>query len=95
MNSFLPIIILIAIAAIGIPIYLKKRKNKSIPSSVSTHKNKDEVWKAVKQYLKDSNDYGKEIIDCYVAKRNSIDFVNPNLSPYLKNKKRAEIKIRK
>jgi hypothetical protein len=34
-------------------------------------------------------------VDCYVAKRNSVDFVNPNLSSYLKDKKRAEIKIRK
>ncbi|MDR0985679.1 MAG: DUF5385 family protein [Mycoplasmataceae bacterium] len=91
----LPIIILIAIAAIGIPIYLKRKKGKTTAISISNRKNKDEVWKTIKQYLKDSNDFGKEIIDCYVAKRNSIDYINPNLPRYLKDKKRAEVKIRK
>jgi hypothetical protein len=42
-SSYLPIIILIAIAAIGIPIWLKKRKGKTTPASVTARKNKDEV----------------------------------------------------
>lgn len=78
MNSLF-LILIVVVAAIGIPWWLKKRKQKQNAQSISTRRDKDEVWKAIKQYLKDTDDYGKEIVDSYVAKRNSIDYINPNL----------------
>ncbi|MDR0545794.1 MAG: DUF5385 family protein [Mycoplasmataceae bacterium] len=95
MGSYLPIIIIIALAVIVIPIWLKKRKSKHTSIPISAHKNKDEVWKAVKQYLRDVNENGKEIVDCYVAKRNDVNHINTNTSMYLRAKKHEEIKIRK
>jgi hypothetical protein len=95
MNQSFILVLLLIVAAIGIPIYLKKRKNKATNQVISNRHNKDEVWKTIKQYLKDSNEYGKEIIDSYVAKRNDIDFINPNQAKINKKNKREEIKIRK
>jgi hypothetical protein len=34
-------------------------------------------------------------VDCYVAKRNGIDYINPNLPKDIKMNKREEIKLRK
>jgi septation ring formation regulator EzrA len=41
--QFITLFIIIAILAIGIPVFLKKRKNKTVNSSISTRHNKDEV----------------------------------------------------
>ncbi|GHU28594.1 hypothetical protein FACS1894152_6450 [Bacilli bacterium] len=43
MTSLIPLIVIIAIAAIGIPIYLKKKKGKTANLAISQRKNKDEV----------------------------------------------------
>lgn len=95
-NYLIPILLIVAIIGIGGFIWWKKRKEKGGAAQViSAHKNKDEVWKAVKQYLKDSGDFGKEITDCYVVKRNNADFINPNWSPEMKKNKRNEIKLRR
>ncbi|MCF0227945.1 MAG: DUF5385 family protein, partial [Malacoplasma sp.] len=61
---------------------------------VSNRKNKDEVWKTIKQYMKDKNQYGDEIIDSYVAKRNTIDYINPNWSGIIKTQVKYANKIR-
>ncbi|MDY2887206.1 MAG: DUF5385 family protein [Malacoplasma sp.] len=88
------IIVLIVVAVVGIPMMIKKKKQKEARQMISSRHNKDEVWKSIKQYLKDANMYGVEIVDSYVAKRNPIDYINPNNSKYVKDKKRYENKIR-
>ncbi len=93
-NNFLLIILLVIVAAVGIPWWLKKRKQKQSTQAISTRHDKDEVWKTIKQYLKDSGDYGKEIVDSYVAKRNPIDYINPNLPTCVKKNKKYINKIR-
>lgn len=76
--------------------FIKKKKNKGMTDNnmLSTRRSKDEVWKTIKQYLKDNNEYGKEIIDSYVVKRNHVDYINPNWTRKEKENKKAEIKIR-
>jgi hypothetical protein len=43
MTSYLPIILLLAVAVIGIPIWLKKRKGKTASVVITKRKDKDEV----------------------------------------------------
>jgi Tfp pilus assembly major pilin PilA len=43
MSGMMPILVIIAIAAIGIPIYLKIKKNKTANSAISKRRSKDEV----------------------------------------------------
>lgn len=94
MSMYIFLIIIVVLAAIGIPVYLKKRKQKAIATAISSRQNKDEVWKTIKQFLKDNDEYGKEIVDSYVIKRNSIDYINPRESRYERANKKQEIKIR-
>ncbi len=94
MNNSLLLILLVVVAAVGIPWWLKKRKQKQSTQAISSRRDKDEVWKAIKQYLKDSGDYGKEIVDSYVAKRNPVDYINPNLPACAKNNLKYANKIR-
>ncbi len=72
------LVIIIVVAAVAIPSSIKKRRAESKKTLVTSHHNKDEVWKATKQFLKDEKLYGNEIVDSYVAKRNNIDYINPN-----------------
>nr|QJR98375.1 hypothetical protein PlMoll_1560 [uncultured Mycoplasmataceae bacterium] len=92
-NTFLIIILLIALA-VGIPWWLKKKKEKNNAGIISSRRDKDEVWKTVKQFLKDENDYGKEIVDSYVAKRNPVDYINPNSPSSVKKNLKYVNKIR-
>ncbi len=94
MQSPLLLLLLLVVAVVGIPWWLKKRKEKKATQAISTRHEKDEVWKAIKQYLKDSGDYGKEIVDSYVAKRNPVDYINPNLPHHSKENKKYANKIR-
>jgi hypothetical protein len=41
--QFITLFVIIAILAIGIPVYLKKKKGKTVNSSISNRHNKDEV----------------------------------------------------
>lgn len=93
MQNILLILILIG-AVVGIPLWLKKRKEKNIRGTISNRKEKNEVWKTIKQYLKDSNEYGKEIVNCYVVKRLPVDYINPNGSHYLNTKTKYFNKLR-
>ncbi len=89
-------LILVVIVGIAIFAWYKKRKaNKEANPFLSSRKNKDEVWKTIKQFLKDNNEQGKEILDSYVCKRDHVDVVNPNGSYLYKRNKNAELKIRK
>lgn len=88
---------ILLIGIIGFVIYYffkKRKKGKETAHIVSNRRNKDEVWKSIKQFLKDNDEYGKEIIDSYVVKRNHVDYIDPNASKTEKLNKKAEIKIR-
>lgn len=94
-GSLMPIL-LIVIVGIAIFAWYKKRKaNKEANPFLSSRKNKDEVWKTIKQFLKDNNESGKEILDSYVCKRDHVDVVSPNGSYLYKKNKNSELKIRK
>ena len=88
------IVIIIAIAAIGIPIMIKKRRSEQRKALISNRHNKDEVWKTIKQYMKDKDQYGEEIVDSYVAKRNQLDYINPSWSYVVKKEIKYVNKIR-
>ncbi|MBQ6970242.1 DUF5385 family protein [bacterium] len=49
----------------------------------------------MKQYLKDNNEAGKEIVDSYVVKRRDIDMFDPYGSIYDRKNKVIESRIRK
>lgn len=89
-------LILVVIVGIAIYAWYKKRKaSKEANPFLSSRKNKDEVWKTIKQFLRDNNEQGKEILDSYVCKRDHVDAVNPNGSYLYKKNKNYELKIRK
>ena len=88
------IVIIVAIAAIGIPLMIKKRRNEQRKALISNRHNKDEVWKTIKQYMKDKDQYGDEIIDTYVAKRNNLDYINPAWPNIIKTQVKYANKIR-
>lgn len=93
--NFMPLI-LVVIIGIAIYAWYKKRKSdKQANPFLSSRKNKDEVWKTIKQFLKDNNEHGKEILDSYVCKRDHVDAINPNGSFLYKKNKNFELKIRK
>lgn len=96
MNStmIILVVIIVVIIAIAIPTSMKKKREQSKKAMISAHHNKDEVWKSIKQYMKDTNQYGCEIIDSYVAKRNSIDYINPNLPKVSRDNIKYANKIR-
>lgn len=92
-NSFIFIIFFIFLFVIFFSV--KKQKQDKTNIFLSNHKNKDDVWKTIKQFLKKNNEKGKEIFDSYVVKKNHIDMIDPSLSNHEKENKRAEIRIRK
>ena len=93
--NFMPLI-LVVIIGIAIYAWYKKRKaNREANPFLSSRKNKDEVWKTIKQFLKDNGEQGKEIVDSYVCKRNHVDMVDANGSYLYKQNKNYELKIRK
>lgn len=87
--------ILLSIGIVGFVIYKKRQDSKTNNSFLSLRKNKDEVWKTIKQYLKDNNEVGKEIVDSYVVKRRDIDMLDPYGSVYDRKNKIIESRIRK
>lgn len=94
-SSLMPILIIVVIAIVIYSMYKKKKDKQSSRSFLSTRKNKDEVWKTIKQFLKDNGMHGQEIIDSYVLKRNHIDMIDPNGTYQYKKNKNFELKIRK
>lgn len=93
-SVILPVVILIVAVGIGVPYMIKKKKQERARALISSRKNKDEVWRTIKQYLKDMNRYGEEIVDSYVAKRNPIDYINPSAPNIVRKKQRDTNKIR-
>lgn len=92
-NTFIFIIFFVFLFIMFFSIKKQKKDKKNI--FLSNHKNKDDVWKTIKQFLKKNNEKGKEIIDSYVVKKNHVDMIDPTLSNHEKKNKRAEIRIRK
>lgn len=94
-SNSLFIIMFLAIVGIAFFAWYKKRKEKRNNNPLlSTRKNKDEVWKIIKQFLKDNNERGKKIIDSFVVKRDYVNNISPNGSYQYKINKNFEIKIR-
>lgn len=95
MNSLMPILLVVIIGIAIFAWYKKRKANREANPFLSSRKNKDEVWKTIKQFLKDNHEQGKEIVDSYVCKRDHVDAVNPNGSYLYKKNKNYELKIRK
>lgn len=93
-SSLMPILLLVIIGVAIYSIYKRKKNNREANPFLSNRKNKDEVWKTIKQFLKDNNCQGKELADSYVVKRNHVDYVDPNSSELAKRNKTYELKIR-
>lgn len=97
MNSEI-LIVLIFIVPIGIFIwwFIKKRK-KTSNSKIDYQKRRedDEVWRTIKNYLKSRGEMGKEIVECYVAKRFDADLVDKKLSKEQQKKQREDIAQRR
>lgn len=93
--SIMPILFVVIIGIAIFAWYKKKKANKNANPFLSNRKNKDEVWKTIKQFLKDNGEQGKEIVDSYVCKRNHVDMVDANGSYLYKQNKNYELKIRK
>ena len=88
------LLVILSIGVVGFIIYKKKQDSKTNNSFLSSRKNKDEVWRTIKQYLKDTGRYGNKIISSYVAKRNDISYISPNESSYTRTKQKYVNKIR-
>ena len=93
--NFLPLILIVVVGIAIFAWYKKRKANREANPFLSSRKNKDEVWKTIKQFLRDNNEQGKEIVDSYVVKRNHVDMIDPNGSNLVKKNKTYELKIRK
>lgn len=95
LGAGMPLIMLIIIGVVIYMAYKKKKQGKEANPFLSNRKNKDEVWKTIKQFLKDNDEKGKELVDSYVVKRNHVDMIDPNGSILDRKNKNIETKIRK
>lgn len=93
-SSLMPILLLVIIGVAIYSVYKRKKTAREANPFLSNRKNKDEVWKTIKQFLKDNNCQGKELADSYVVKRNHVDYVDPNSSELARKNKSFELKIR-
>jgi len=95
MQGLMPVLLIVIIAIAIYAAYKKKKDAKATNPFLSSRKDKDEVWRTIKQYLRDNGEKGKELADSYVVKRNHVDMVDPNGSDKYKKNKNFELKIRK
>lgn len=91
------IIVIIVVVIVVLFMFFKRRKNggKGPSNEVQKRHEGNEVWKAVKDFLKSKDEKGKEIVETYVAKRPSLDYIDKNLSKEEQKQKKLEIKNRK
>lgn len=93
-NNFLYILLLIVPIIIIVFFIIKKKKGgndkdkKASGNKLKSKEEADEVWLTIKKHLRDTNEFGKEVIDSYVVKRP--DPLNPK-SPEMK-KRKTELK---
>lgn len=92
MTGMIVMLVVLVGGGVAFFIYMKKKKGKKGNIPISTRQNKDEVWKSIKQFLKDNGEYGQEIVDSFVAKRNAKDYINPNEPKLIRKAKKQEIK---
>ncbi len=92
MQNLMFLLILI-IPIILIWMYFKKRKDKRAdPDVYRKRREGDEVWKTVKKHIKETDGKGKEVIDSFVAKRPSYDYIDKTLPKEEQLKRKEEIK---
>ena len=61
---------ILPIIAVALFMIFRKRKNSDSQNILNNRANKkDEVWRTIKSFLKSNNEYGKEIVSSFVAKR--------------------------
>ncbi|EGZ31133.1 DUF5385 family protein [Malacoplasma iowae] len=92
--GFLPLLLIGGIV-VAFFLYKKKKQKESSSNGPKQRHEGDEVWKAVKDFLRDNEEKGKEIIDTYVAKRLNPDLINRSLPKQEQKKQKEEIKRRK
>lgn len=70
-NNSLFFLIFILIIPVGIFLYMRNKKKRQQETVLTGNRKtrKDEVWNVVKTYLKENNEYGKEIVELFPAKR--------------------------
>lgn len=70
-NQPLFFLIFILIIPVGIFLYMRNKKKKQQETVLSGNRKtrKDEVWNIIKTYLKENNEFGKEIVELFPAKR--------------------------
>ena len=89
-NNLLFILLLIIPIIIVVFFVIKKKKGggdknkKASGNKLKSKEEADEVWLTIKKHLRDTNEFGKEVIDSYVIKRP--DPLNPK-SPEMKKRK--------
>ena len=94
-NNFLYILLIIIPIGLVIFMFIKKKKGGGKGENKSNNKLKnkqeeDEVWLTIKRHLRETGEFGKEVIDSYVVKR-----PDPRLKTKetkLKNKELKELK---
>ena len=87
-NLFFVLLLILPIGFIIFFIFKKKKGNDSNSSKsgnrLKSKDEADEVWLTIKKHLRDTNEFGKEIIDSYVVKR--LDITNPKNPDFKKQK---------
>lgn len=94
-GSSFGLIFIIAIGGLIFYFFYKKKKNNEQGSIPQQRHEGDEVWKTIKDFLRDNNEKGKQIVDTYVAKRPNPDVIDKTLSKEQQKLQKAEIEKRK
>lgn len=92
-NLFFLVILLVI--PVGLFFYIKKKKKDKENEIPKGRHEGDEVWKTVKDFLKNNGEIGKEIIETYVAKRPDENIVDKTLPKEKQLEQKKEIKLRK
>lgn len=96
-NKFLPMLIILIIIPVGIFWWWKKRKkqqNEPTPIKNKKTSSENEAWQTVKKYLKEKNEYGKEIVNLFAVKRKTSEELKKE-SKEFKEKYKNEQKLKK
>lgn len=92
------LIILVFIVPIGLLIwwfFKRKKKNSTAKIDYQKRRQDDEVWRTIKDYMKSRGELGKEIVECYVAKRLDVDIVDKKNSKEKQKIQKNEIAARR
>lgn len=92
-SNYLFILILIGLPIILIFVWIRKKKKGTYESNtIKKRRDGDEVWKTIKDYLKSKNEFGKEIVESYVAKRPNLKAIDKSLPKEEQKRLRDELK---